>query len=92
MKVVFTETAALDLSDIEAFITRQYPEVAPAFEAGLQRLIAYISRWPSIGHVVEQRPGVRSMPVGRFPYKLFFRVRDGVIEVLHIHHMARRPQ
>lgn len=92
MKVVFTEAAARDLSDIETFVTRQYPEVASAFEAALRRLIAYISRWPSIGHAVEQRSVVRSMPVGRFPYKLFFRVHDGVIEVLHIHHMARRPQ
>jgi hypothetical protein len=37
------------------------------------------------------RPGVRVVPLGRYPYKIFYRVQDGVLEILHIHHAAREP-
>jgi plasmid stabilization system protein ParE len=28
---------------------------------------------------------------GRYPYKIFYRVRAGTVEILHIHHAAREP-
>jgi hypothetical protein len=39
----------------------------------------------------KERPDVRVAPLGRFPYKIFCRVRDETIEILHIHHTAREP-
>jgi plasmid stabilization system protein ParE len=31
------------------------------------------------------------LPVGRYPYKIFYRVADEAVEILHIHHAAREP-
>jgi toxin ParE1/3/4 len=35
-------------------------------------------------------PEVRVMFVVRYPYKIFYRVRDEVVEILHIRHTSRR--
>ena len=34
---------------------------------------------------------VRVMFVGRYPYKVLYRVREDAIEIVHIRHTARRP-
>ena len=34
-------------------------------------------------------PGLRSVP--SFPYLIYYRVAEGVIEVLHLRHGARKP-
>jgi plasmid stabilization system protein ParE len=91
MKVAFTETAEQDLAEIQTFIERQYAEVSPGFESALRRAVAYIATWPSIAPHVEQRPEVRGILIGRFPYKLFFRIREDMVEILHVHHTARQP-
>jgi toxin ParE1/3/4 len=37
------------------------------------------------------REGVRVAPLGRYPYKIFYRVAGDTVEILHIHHAARQP-
>ena len=37
------------------------------------------------------RPDIRVAPLGRFPYKIFYRVRANAVEILHINHAARVP-
>ena len=39
---------------------------------------------------VTQRPGAHVVPFIRYPYKMFYRITSESIEVLHIHHAARR--
>jgi hypothetical protein len=38
-----------------------------------------------------KRPGVRVLPVGRYPYKVFYRITGDAVEILHIHRAAREP-
>jgi hypothetical protein len=38
---------------------------------------------------VEERPGVRVLPVLRYPFKIFYRILEDRVEILHIHHAAR---
>jgi hypothetical protein len=35
------------------------------------------------------RPGVRVVPLLRYPYKVFYRSTGDTIEILYIHHIAR---
>ncbi|MGY3619802.1 plasmid stabilization system protein ParE [Bradyrhizobium sp. USDA 10063] len=35
------------------------------------------------------RPGVRAVPLIRYPYRVFYRNTGQAIEILHIHHAAR---
>ncbi len=90
MKIVFTATAIHDLDEISNWLMRNYPSSAPAVERRIRAVVARISRWPQSARRSAKRPGVRVVPLGRYPYKIFYRVTPQAIEILHIHHTARR--
>jgi plasmid stabilization system protein ParE len=89
MKVVYTDEALRDLDEILAFIASNYPAISASFEMRLDAVTARIGRWPESAQEVEQRPGVRTVPLIRYPYRVFYQVAN-VVEILHIHHAARQ--
>jgi toxin ParE1/3/4 len=91
MKVVFTDEALKDLDEIAEWLAIHYPTIAPAVEQRMRTLVAHIGRWPESARRSAKRTGVRVVPVGRYPYKIFYRVTESAVEILHIHHAARRP-
>ena len=91
MKVVYTEPALHDLDEITAWLKQHYPGLGRAVERRLRIVVAHIARWPESMRRSARRPDVRVAPLGRYPYKIFYRVRDDAIEILHIHHAAREP-
>lgn len=91
MRVVYTPAALRDLSEIADWLATHYPTIALDVERRIRGVITHIERWPESARRSAKRPEVRVVPVGRYPYKIFYRVRDETIEVLHIHHAARKP-
>jgi plasmid stabilization system protein ParE len=91
MKVIFTEAALADLDDVFSFLASNHPELVPAVEQRIRGVIARVARWPGSARIVEERPGVRVAPLVRYPYKIFYRVNGGAVEILHIHHSSKRP-
>ncbi|MGJ5180955.1 type II toxin-antitoxin system RelE/ParE family toxin [Bradyrhizobium oligotrophicum] len=91
MRVVYTDEALRDLADIAEWLADHYPAAAPAVARRIKRVVAHIGRWPSSARRVVDRPDVRAAPLGRYPYKIFYRVNDDTVEILHIHHAARQP-
>ena len=89
MKVVFTDDALRDLDEIFQYISAHYPAVYLRFENRLKAIATRIGTWPESAQEVTQRAGVRSVPVIRYPYRLFYRVRAERVEILHVHHVAR---
>lgn len=81
MKVVYTDKALHNLDEILA--------VLAAFELRLRAVEHRIGRWPNSATEVEQRPGVRVVPLLRYPYKIFYQVTPDAVEVVYIHHAAR---
>jgi plasmid stabilization system protein ParE len=53
-------------------------------------VIARIGAWPESAEEVAERPGVRVVPLIRYPYKIFYRVTTEAVEILYIHHAARQ--
>jgi len=90
MEVIYTDEALGDLDEILEFIESNYPTISAAFEKRLRDVERRIGRWPKSAEEVEQRPGVRVAPLIRYPYKLFYRIANDAVEVLYIHHSARR--
>jgi toxin ParE1/3/4 len=91
MKVEFTRQALNDLRKISAD-SRTFGEiVAPAVEARIHLIIARIAEHPDAAAPVAQRPGMRVVPLIRYPYKIFYRVLEDRVRILHIRHAARRP-
>ena len=91
MKVVFTDSALRDLDDMTIWLAVHYPGLGAAVERRLRIVVAHIARWPESMRASAKRPGVRVALLGRYPYKVFYRVGGGVLEILHIHHAARAP-
>jgi toxin ParE1/3/4 len=92
MKVVFTDEALNDLVAIADWLIVHYPTVAPAVERRIQQVVAHIARWPASARRTSGRSGVRVVPLGRYPYKIFYRVANDTVEILHIHHAARQSE
>jgi toxin ParE1/3/4 len=91
MRIVFTDEALRDLDEILEFIAAHYPTVTSSFQQRLRTVVQRIGKWPKSAAEVEQRPGVRVVPLIRYPYKIFYQATTDAVEILHIHHAARQP-
>jgi toxin ParE1/3/4 len=89
MRVVYTEEALENLDEILAYISANYPTIYEAFQSRLRSVIERIGAWPDSAQEVAERPGVRVVPLIRYPYKVFYRKSVEAVEILHIHHAAR---
>ena len=91
MKVVYTEAALGDLEHIVDWLSANYPAIAPAVAQRIRRIVAHIALWPQAARRSAKRTGVHVVPLGRYPYKIFHRVTEDAVEILHIHHAAQQP-
>ena len=87
MRVIYTDEALADLEAILRFIASHYPAAYAPFERRLRTVAARTGAWPESAQEVAQRPGVRVVPLIRYPYN---RRQKDAVEVLHVHHAARR--
>jgi toxin ParE1/3/4 len=90
MRVVYTDEALHDLDDILRYIAANFPAAYQSFELRLRAVERRIGQLPHGARKVADRPGVRVVPLIRYPYKVFYRVTPDAVEILHIHHTARR--
>lgn len=90
MKVVYTDEALRDINDILSWLATNYPAVAPAVGQRIEGVVSRIARWPQSARVVPARSGVRAIPLGRYPYVIFYRINANTVEILHVHHAARQ--
>ena len=90
MRVRFSAPARADLDSIAVYIWSHYPAIAPQVEARIRRVIAHIAEWPESAPLVAQRTGIRMMPVGRYPCRIYYRVVEGTVEIARVRHTAQR--
>jgi toxin ParE1/3/4 len=89
MKVIYSKAAQTDLDEILRYTAARYPRNLPAVEGRIRAVIARIASYPGSARPVADRPGVRIVPVLRYPFRVFYRIEQDHIEILHIHHTAR---
>jgi plasmid stabilization system protein ParE len=89
MKVIYTDEASEDLDGILAYIASNYPTVYEPFLIRLRSVTARIGMWPDSAQEVAEQPGVRVVPLLRYPYKIFYRNTGEAIEIMYIHHAAQ---
>ena len=87
----WTAGALADLELIHTYQKMHWPAMLTPFEARLTAIERRIIEFPLSAPEVEQRPGVRVVAFLDFPYRLFYRVEAGAIDVLAIRHTSRRP-
>lgn len=91
MKVEYTKQAIADLRKVSVDSHVFGETVAAAVEARIHETILYIAEHPKPAASVVERPGMHVIPLVRYPYKIFYRVLEDRVRILHIRHAARRP-
>ena len=92
MRVEYSKRAVADLHQIAAYHARTAnPAIAGRIAARIQEVVAQIRGSPLSGRSVVRRRGVRTVLLGTYRYKIFYRVAGDAIRIIHIRHTSRRP-
>ena len=91
MKVEYSVRAVADLYKASAESLAYGEAVAAALEARVRQVIVRIAEHPEAAQRVAERPGVHVVPLIRYLFKIFYRVLEGRVRILHIRHTAREP-
>lgn len=89
MRVRYTATAADELDEILAYIAERNRPAGTALALRIERTVASLLEFPEMAQMTDES-GVRRMPVGRYPFMIFYAVEGDELVVLHIRHTARR--
>ena len=92
MNVRWSQTALTELDNIFLYIYERNQSAAASVVNRIEELAALLGEFPHIGHQTDE-PGVRILPVVRYPFVLFYAVDNTADEVvvLHVRHSAQEP-
>jgi plasmid stabilization system protein ParE len=92
MKVEYSRRAVADLRRISGDSHRMFGDrVAAALELRIRAIVEQIRNAPESAPRVDERPGMCVVQLIRYPYKIFYRIFEDRVRILHIRHTARRP-
>jgi toxin ParE1/3/4 len=92
MRVRYTETALAELADIFSFIAQHNRVAAAQVVARIEELAARLACFPQMGRP-KYKPGVRMIPVRRYPFLVFYIIEVEEVLILSVRHAARkRPE
>jgi toxin ParE1/3/4 len=66
-------------------------ESTAALEARIRDVVTNVADYPERAPRVEGRPGMRVVPLVRYPFKIFYRIFGDTVRIVHIRHATRRP-
>jgi addiction module RelE/StbE family toxin len=87
MAVKWTLTALRSLDEIASYIAKDNPARAKSFVMALRQAVAQLESHPDMGRA-GRVPGTRELVLHKH-YIAIYRVREGDVEVLRLHHVAR---
>jgi toxin ParE1/3/4 len=92
MRVRYTETALAELADIFSYIAPHSRVAAAEVVSRIEELAARLARFPLMG-TPKYKPGVRMIPLRRYPFLVFYTIESGEVLILSVRHAARkRPE
>jgi plasmid stabilization system protein ParE len=92
MKLVYSRRALADLDQILAWYSANAsPAMAEAIEQRLDDVVDRICSAPESAPRLSQRSQVRVVAVVRYPFRIFYRIREDTVDILHVRHTSRRP-
>ena len=91
MKVRYTLRALGDLEAIYTYIDARNPNAARAVKRAMQVTAERLAEFPYMGVETDRSPEFRGIRVGRYPYRLYYRIRGEEVWIVHIRDMRRRP-
>jgi len=88
MKIHYTPRAFSDREQIFEYLSGRSAGGARNVAVSIRDAVERLADHPYSGYRTDE-PDVRVIFVTRYPYKIFYRVRD-VVEILHIRHTSRK--
>ena len=88
-EIRWTHQAADDLESITEFISQDSPHYARLFALDIIKAVERLIDFPELGRVVPEKddPLIREIIMGN--YRIVYRLKDNIVELLTIHHGAR---
>jgi toxin ParE1/3/4 len=90
MRIRYTPRARSDLEAILQYIDERSPVGARKVKRAIQKTIELIGEFPESGRRSGEQ-ATRALPVGRYPYLIYWTIEAGEAWILHIRHARRRP-
>ena len=90
MKVRLDLRAVSDLEEIRAYLVERSPAAAERVRQHIAQTLEQLGDFPFLGRATDE-PGIRVLPLTRYPYLIFYAVLSDTVAVLHIRHGAREP-
>jgi toxin ParE1/3/4 len=90
MRIRYTMRARADLAAIRSYLRERNPRAAAAVMAAIRGHIGWLADFPLIAPETDE-PGVRALPLVRFPYRVYYEITGEEVRVLHIRHTRRQP-
>jgi toxin ParE1/3/4 len=90
MSVRFSARALADLRAIADYIAERRPSGAVSVIRRIEATVALIGRHPGVGRKVRARSGVFALPVGKYPYRVYYMNDGNNAIVVHVRHAARK--
>jgi len=89
-KIELSHEAEIDFLNSYNFYYDDSPKVADAFFKRINLAFEYIKQNPEIFPVVYK--SVRKYVVKKFPFVIYYRIIDNLIQVIAIFHTSRNPE
>jgi addiction module RelE/StbE family toxin len=89
MRIRWTPAAAADLDEIHRYLKEHYPHLATSTISELYDGIRSLRNFPHRGRPGREE-GTRELIFVPLPFIAAYRVKELTIEILHIHHGARK--
>jgi plasmid stabilization system protein ParE len=89
LSISYAVPARADIDDLYRTIAKDNLRAAREVVAAIEAAVELLSQYPYKSRRTRQC-GMRALPLSRYPYIVFFKIRRGELEVLHVLHGARR--
>jgi plasmid stabilization system protein ParE len=90
MRIQYTEQALDDLESISAYYRAISTNLANGIVSEIERRIGQLAALPLIAPETDE-PGIHELIVIRYPYKVYYRIDDHRVVIMHIRDARRRP-
>jgi toxin ParE1/3/4 len=91
MRVRYTPRARADLEAIFSYLDSRNPAAAWAVKRQIERASEALALSPYLGMAIDRSPEFRGLRAGRCPYRIFYRIRENEVWIVHVRHTSRRP-
>ena len=89
-RLAFTSSATLDIQAASRWYDAEQPGLGRAFQDELWRVLDLLVANPEIGPIAHR--DLRRVMTRKFPYVLYYRLKDDIVEVRACLHQRRHPR